>query len=153
MSGDPDQEYFSDGIAEDIITELSHIRWLLVIARNSSFTFKGRATDVKQIAHELGVDYVLEGSVRRSGEQLRITAQLVAAATGEHIWAERFDRAAADMFAIQDEINKAVVAAIEPAVASVERQRAGRKTLQNPGIWELYHRALGTIISSAGRKC
>ena len=109
MSGDPEQEYFSDGIAEDIITELSRSRSLFVIARNSSFTYKGRAVDVKQVARELGVRYVLEGSVRRSGGRVRVTAQLIDAETGNHIWAERYDRALEDVFAVQDEITTAVV--------------------------------------------
>jgi adenylate cyclase len=142
MSGDPDQEYFSDGIAEDIITALSHIRWLFVIARNSSFTYKGRTVDIKQVGHELGVRYVLEGSVRRSTDRLRISAQLIEAATGANVWAERFDRELADIFAVQDEITEAVVSAIEPAMADAERQRVGRKAPETLGIWELYHRGL-----------
>ncbi len=142
MSGDPDQEYFSDGIAEDIITALSHIRWLFVIARNSSFIFKGRTIDIKQIGRELGVRYVLEGSVRRSADRLRITAQLIEAPTGANVWAERFDRELADIFAVQDEITEAVVSAIEPAMADAERQRVGRKAPEALGIWELYHRGL-----------
>ena len=112
MSGDPEQEYFSDGMAEDIITQLSRSRALFVIARNSSFTYKGRAVDVKQIGRELGVRYVLQGSVRRAGERLRISAQLVEAETGNHIWAERYDRALADVFAVQDEILDAVATAL-----------------------------------------
>ena len=104
MSGDPEQEYFSDGIADDIITELSRSRSLFVIARNSSFTYKGRAVDIKQVARELGVRYVLEGSVRRSGGRVRVVAQLIDAETGNHIWAERYDRALEDVFAVQDEI-------------------------------------------------
>ncbi len=142
MSGDPDQEYFSDGIAEDIITALSHIRWLFVIARNSSFTFKGRSVDIKQIGRELGVRYVLEGSVRRSADRLRVSAQLIEAPTGANVWAERFDRELADIFAVQDEITEAVVSAIEPAMADAERQRVGRKAPEALGIWELYHRGV-----------
>ena len=103
-----EQEYFADGIAEDIITALSKSRWLFVIARNSSFTYKGRAVDVKQIGRELGVRYVLEGSVRKSGNRARITAQLIEAATGAHMWAERYDRDLADIFAVQDEITESV---------------------------------------------
>ena len=142
MSGNPDQEYFSDGISEDIITALSHIPWLFVIARNSSFSFKGGAVDIKRIGQELGVRYVLEGSVRRSTERLRITAQLIEVGTGGHVWAERFDRAVADIFAVQDEITEAVVSAIEPAMAHVERQRVGGKAPENLATWELYHRGL-----------
>src|SRR6476619_36878 len=108
MSGDPEQEYFADGITEDIITALSHHRWFFVIARNSTFVYKGRAVDVKQVARELGVRYVLEGSVRRAGQRVRITAQLIEAETGNHLWAERFDRELADIFAVQDEITQSV---------------------------------------------
>ena len=104
MSGDAEQEYFSDGITEDIITELSRFRNLFVIARNSSFTYKGRAVDVKKVGRELGVAYVLEGSVRRAGNRVRITAQLIDAETGNHVWADRFDRELTDVFAVQDEI-------------------------------------------------
>ena len=116
MSGDPEQEYFSDGIADDIITELSRSRSLFVIARNSSFTYKGRAVDVKQVARELGVRYVVEGSVRRSGSRVRVTAQLIDAETGNHIWAERYDRDVQEVFAVQDEITAAVANAILPAI-------------------------------------
>ena len=118
MSGDLDQGYFSDGIADDIITELSRSHSLFVIARNSSFTYKGRAVDVKQAARELGVRYVVEGSVRRSGSRIRVTAQLIDAETANHIWAERYDRALDDVFAVQDEIAVAVTTAILPAVRS-----------------------------------
>jgi adenylate cyclase len=142
MSGDPDQEYFSDGIAEDIITELSRSRSLFVIARNSSFTYKGRAVDVKQVARELGVRYVVEGSVRRSGSRIRVTAQFVDAETGNHIWAERYDRALEDVFAVQDEITTAVVMSIVPAVADAELRRVLRKPPENLGAWEAYQRGL-----------
>src|SRR5262249_54190280 len=114
MSGDPEQEYFADGISEDVITALSKLRWFFVIARNSSFIYKGKAVDVKRAARELGVRYILEGSVRKGGNRVRITAQLVDAATGNHIWADRYDGELADVFALQDEITKKVVAAIEP---------------------------------------
>jgi adenylate cyclase len=140
MSGDTEQEYFSDGIADDIITELSRSRSLFVIARNSSFTYKGRALDIKQVARELGVRYVLEGSVRRSGPRVRVTAQLIEAATGNHIWAERYDRAIEDVFAVQDEITNAIVMAIRPAVADAEFQRALRKPPESLGAWETYVR-------------
>src|SRR5262249_407284 len=111
MSGEPGQDYFSDGISEDIITALSKLRWVFVVARNSSFTYKGKPVPMKQIAEDLGVGYVVEGSVRRSGDRVRITAQLNDAATGSHLWAERYDRALADVFAVQDEITDAIVAA------------------------------------------
>src|SRR5215468_8429687 len=104
MSGDPEQEYFSDGVAESIITELSRIRWLFVIARNSNFTYKGRAVDVRQVARELGVRYVLEGSIRKGGQRIRVTAQLIEATTGGHIWADRFDGALEDVFDLQDQV-------------------------------------------------
>jgi len=107
MSGDPEQEFVSDGIAEDVITALSHYPSLFVIARNSTFTYKGRAVDVKQVGRELGVRYVLEGSVRKAGNRIRVTAQLIEAGTSNHIWAERYDRDLADIFAVQDEITKA----------------------------------------------
>jgi adenylate cyclase len=142
MSGDHEQEYFSDGIAEDIITLLSRSRSLFVIARNSSFTYKGRAVDVKQIARELGVRYVLEGSVRRGGSRVRVTAQLIEAETGNHLWAERYDRHLTDVFAVQDEITEAVAIAIEPTVAEVERQRALRRPPESLGAWEAYQRGL-----------
>jgi TolB-like protein/DNA-binding winged helix-turn-helix (wHTH) protein len=124
MSGDPEQEFFSDGISEDIITALSHYSSLFVIARNSSFTYKGRAVDVKQVGHELGVRYALEGSVRKAGNRIRVTAQLVEAETGIHVWAEHYDRDLTDIFALQDEITEAVTIAIAPAVADAE-QAAG----------------------------
>src|SRR5205085_2848111 len=124
MSGDPDQEHFADGISEDLITGLSRIRWLFVIARNSSFVYKGRAVDVKDVSRALGVRYVLEGSVRRAGTQLRISAQLIDATTGGHHWAEKYDRELGDIFAVQDEITRSVVAAIEPQLLAAEGVRA-----------------------------
>jgi adenylate cyclase len=142
MSGDAEQEYFADGISEDIITSLSQIRWLFVIARNSSFTYKGRAVDLKHVGRELGVRYVLEGSVRRAGDQLRITAQLIDAPTGAHAWAERYDRSLADVFAIQDEITTSVVNAIDSVLAATERQRVGRLPADRLSTWELYHRGM-----------
>ncbi|HEY4921387.1 MAG TPA: winged helix-turn-helix domain-containing tetratricopeptide repeat protein [Xanthobacteraceae bacterium] len=142
MSDDPAQEYFSDGISEDIITALSRLRWFFVIARNSSFVFKGKSGNLKQIAAELGVGYVVEGSVRRSGERLRITAQLNDAATGGHIWAERYDRDLADVFAVQDEITTAIVAAIEPQIYAAENFRAQRKSPDSMDAWDLVMRAL-----------
>jgi len=126
MSGDPAQEYFADGMVEEITTALSKLRWFFVIARNSCFTYKGRAVDVKQVARELGVRYVLEGSVRKGGDRLRITAQLVEAETGNHVWAERYDRDLSDIFAVQDEITERVVAAIEPELYAAEHLRSRR---------------------------
>jgi adenylate cyclase len=142
MSGNPEQEYFADGIAEDIITMLSRSQSLFVIARNSSFTYKGRAVDVKQVARELGVRYVLEGSVRRSGNRVRLTAQLIDTITGNHMWGERYDRDLTDVFAIQDEITEAIVIAIEPAVADMEWRRAVRKPPESLDAWEAYQRGL-----------
>jgi len=142
MSGDLGHEYFSDGIADDIITELSRSRSLFVISRNSSFSYRGRSVDVRQIARELGVRYVLEGSVRRSAGRVRVTAQLIDAETGNHIWAERYDRDVSEVFAVQDEITAAVANAILPAVANVERQRALRKPPESLGAWETYQRGL-----------
>jgi len=148
MSGDPEQEYFSDGVAEDIITELSRSRSLFVIARNSSFTYKGHAVDVKQVGRELGVRYVVEGSVRRSGARVRVTAQLVDTKTGNHIWAERYDRNVIEVFAVQDEITAAVTAAILPAVTDAEQQRALRKLPENLGAWEAYQRGLWHVAKA-----
>ena len=142
MSGDPEQEYFSDGISEDIITALSKLRWFFVIARNSSFIYKGKAVHMKQIAEELGVGYVVEGSVRKGGDRVRITAQLNDVATGSHIWAERYDRDLADVFAVQDEITEAIVAAIEPQLYAAENFRARRKPPDSLDAWDLVMRAL-----------
>jgi TolB-like protein/Tfp pilus assembly protein PilF len=142
MSGDPEQDYFSDGISEDIITALSKLRWFFVIARNSSFTYKGKAVHLKQVAEELGVGYVVEGSVRRGGDRVRITVQLNDAATGSHIWAERYDRGLADVFAVQDEITEAIVAAIEPQLYAAESFRARRKPPDSLDAWDLVMRAL-----------
>jgi TolB-like protein len=142
MCGDPAQEYFSDGISEDIITALSKLRWFFVIARNSSFTYKGKAVNIKQVAEELGVTYVLEGSVRKLGERVRITAQLNDVVTGSHVWAERYDRDLADVFAVQDEITEAIVAAIEPQIYAAENFRARRKPPEHLDAWDLVMRAL-----------
>src|ERR1700722_15965731 len=142
MSGEPEQEYFSDGISEDIITGLSKLRWFFVIARNSSFIYKGKAVHMKQVAEDLGVGYVLEGSVRKSGDRVRITAQLNDVVTGSHIWAERYDRSLADVFAVQDEITEAIVAAIEPQLYAAENFRARRKPPGSMDAWDLVMRAL-----------
>jgi TolB-like protein/cytochrome c-type biogenesis protein CcmH/NrfG len=145
MSGDPEQEYFADGMVEEIITALSRIRWFLVIARNSTFTYKGHAVDVKLVGRELGVRYVLEGSVRKSGNRIRVTAQLVEAATGNHVWAERYDRDLADIFTVQDEITERVVAAIEPELYAAEQVRSQSKPPDSLDAWECVIRALSLI--------
>jgi adenylate cyclase len=137
MSGDPEQEYFADGISEDIITGLSKLRWFFVIARNSSFTYKGKAVDVKRAARELGVRYVLEGSVRKGGNRVRITAQLIDAATGNHIWADRYDGELTDVFALQDEITRKVIAAIEPKLLEVEGIRSQNRSPEDLGAWDM----------------
>src|SRR5713101_881337 len=142
MSGDPDQEFVSDGIAEDVITALSRYPSLFVIARNSCFTYKGRAVDVKQVGRELGVRYVLEGSVRKAGNRIRVTAQLVEAETGNHVWAERYDRDLADIFSVQDEITQATTIAIAPAIADAEQQRAMRKPPASLDAWGAYQRGM-----------
>jgi len=142
MSSDPEQDYFADGITEDIITELSRFKSLFVIARNSTFTFKGQSIEVKEVGRRLGVRYVVEGSVRRAGRRLRITAQLIDAVSDAHLWAERYDRDLEDIFAVQDEVTRAIVTAIEPHLASTERERAHRKPPGNLGAWECYQRGL-----------
>ena len=142
LSADPEQEYFSDGVADDIITELSRERSLFVIARNSSFTYRGRSIDIKQVGLELGVRYVVEGSVRRYAGRVRVTAQLIDAIAGNHIWAERYDRDLVDVFAVQDEIAEAVAGAIRPAVGDAEQRRVLRKPPGNLSAWETYQRGL-----------
>ena len=142
MSSDADQQFVADGIAEDIITALSRYPSLFVIARNSSFTYRGRAVDVKQVGRELGVRYVLEGSLRKAGGRVRVTAQLIEAETGNHVWAERYDRDLADIFAVQDEITFATTTAIAPAIAGAEQQRAMRKAPANLDAWGAYQRGL-----------
>jgi adenylate cyclase len=137
MSGDPEQEYFADGISEDIITGLSKLRWFFVIARNSSFAYKGKTVDVKRAAHELGVRYILEGSVRKGGNRVRITAQLIDAATGNHIWADRYDGDLTDVFALQDEITRKVVAVIEPKLLEAEGIRSQNRSPEDLGAWEM----------------
>jgi TolB-like protein len=142
MSGDPEQEYFSDGISEDIVAALSKLRWFFVIARNSSFIYKGQAVHIRQVAKELGVRYVVEGSVRKAAGRVRITVQLNDAATGSQIWSERYDRDLADVFALQDEITAAIVASIEPQLYAAENVRARRKAPESLDAWELVMRAL-----------
>ena len=142
MSGDPAQDYFGDGISEDILTALSKQRWFIVIARNSSFTYKGRAVHIKQIADELGVRYIVEGSVRKVDNRVRITAQLNDATTGGHLWAERYDRELIDVFAVQDEITERIVAAIEPQIHAAENFRTHRKPPASLDAWDLLMQAL-----------
>jgi TolB-like protein/class 3 adenylate cyclase len=142
MTGDPEQDYFVDGIVEEITTAISRLPWLFVIARNSSFTYKGRAVDVKQVARELGVRYVLEGSVRKAGNRVRITGQLIDTATGAHIWADRFDGALDDIFELQDQVASSVVGAIEPKLRQSEIDRAVRKPTESLDAYDLYLRAL-----------
>jgi adenylate cyclase len=137
MSGDPEQEYFADGISEDIITGLSKLHWFFVIARNSSFVYKGKAVDVKRVARELGVRYVLEGSVRKGGNRVRITAQLIDAVTSNHIWADRYDGDLTDVFALQDEITEKVVAAIEPKLVEAEGIRSQTRSPEELGAWDM----------------
>jgi len=149
MSGDPEQEYFADGMVEEIITALSRIRWLFVIARNSSFTYKGQATDVKQVGRELGVRYVLEGSVRKASGRVRITAQLIEAETGAHLWADRFDGEIADVFDLQDQVATAVAGVIEPTLQLAEVQRASRRPTNDLAAYDLYLRAYATMLSPA----
>ena len=141
MSGDVEQEYFVDGVSEDIITALSKLRWFFVIARNSSFVYKGKTVDIKQVGRELGVRYVLEGSIRRSGERVRITAQLIDASTGNHIWADRYDGDLNDVFALQDKITNSVVAAIEPRLLEAESVRSHSRTPDDMRAWDLLMQA------------
>jgi adenylate cyclase len=146
MSGDPAQEYFVDGMVEEIITALSRIRWLFVIARNSSFTYKGRAVDVKQVGRELGVRYVLEGSVRKAGGRVRITGQLIDAATGTHLWADRFDGLLEDVFELQDKVASNVAGVIEPALQAAEIRRATARATNDLTAYDLYLRALAAFF-------
>src|SRR6478735_263438 len=152
MSGDPEQEYFADGMAEDIITALSRFKALFVIARNSSFTYKGRAVDVKQVGRELGVRYVLEGSVRKAANRVRITGQLVDTATGTHLWAERFDGGLGDIFDLQDLVTESVVGAIAPVVEKAEIERAKRKPTESLDAYTLYLRGSDRLYQFASRQ-
>jgi adenylate cyclase len=152
MSGDPEQEYFADGITEDITTALSRLRWLFVIARNSTFTYKGKAVDVRQVALELGVRYILEGSVRTAGGRIRVTGQLIDAGTGKHIWAERYDRELRDIFAVQDEITGNVVASIEPHLYEEESIRAANRAPGSIDAWGLVVRAINRISRGGQRQ-
>ena len=149
MSGDPEQEYFADGMVEEIITALSRIRWLFVIARNSSFTYKGQAIDVKQVGRELGVRYVLEGSVRKAGGRVRIAAQLIDALTGTHLWADRFDGSLEDVFDLQDKVASSVAGVIEPALQAAETARSADRPTNDLTAYDLYLRAYAMVLSSA----
>jgi adenylate cyclase len=146
MSGDPEQDYFADGIVEDIITALSRFQWLFVIARNSSFTYKGRPVEIKQVGRELGVRYVLEGSIRKASTKVRITGQLIDATNGAHLWADRFDGLLEDIFDLQDRITSSVVGAIEPRLLSAETERARRKPTENLGAYDCFLRAMPLVF-------
>jgi TolB-like protein len=148
MSADPKQEYFADGIVEDIITGLSRIRWLFVIARNSSFIYKGNPTDIRQVGRELGVRYVLEGGLRKTGNRVRISAQLIEAESGVHLWADRYDRLLDDIFAVQDEITLSVIGAVEPSLRKAEIERVKRKRPQSLDAYDLVLRALPYLYSA-----
>jgi TolB-like protein/Tfp pilus assembly protein PilF len=150
LSGDPGQEYFTDGMVEDIILAMSRIRWLFVVARNSSFTYKGRAVDVKQVSRELGVRYVLEGSVRRAANRVRITGQLIDATTGAHLWAERFESTLDDIFELQDQVAASVVGAIAPQLERAEIERALRKPTESLDAYDYYLR--GTVHLNHGTR-
>jgi TolB-like protein/class 3 adenylate cyclase len=145
MSGDPEQEYFADGVVEDIITALSRVRWLFVIARNSSFTYKGRAVDVKRVARELGVRYVLEGSVRKAASRVRIAGQLIDGSTGAHLWADRFEGALEDIFDLQDQMTASVVGAIAPRLQQAEIERAKRKPTESLDAYDYYLRGMASF--------
>jgi TolB-like protein len=151
LGGQPEQEFIGDGFTEDIITALTRLRWLHVIARNSTFVYKGRAVDVREVARELGVRYVLEGSVRAAGNHLRVTGQLIDAATGRHIWAEKYDRELKDLFAVQDELTAEVVAAVEPHLYAEEGQRVSSTPPESLDAWGLVVRAL-SLIAKVERK-
>jgi TolB-like protein len=145
ISGDPEQEYFADGMVEEIITALSRIRWLFVIARNSSFTYKGQSVDVKQVARELGIRYVLEGSVRKAGNRVRITAQLINAETGAHLWADRFDGSLEDVFELQDKVASSVAGVIEPALQAAEIRRSSARPVIDLTAYDLYLQAVAVV--------
>jgi adenylate cyclase len=149
MSGDPEQEYFADGMVEEIITALSRIRWLFVIARNSTFTYKGQAIDVKRVGRELGVRYVLEGSVRKGGGRVRITAQLIEAETGAHLWADRFDGSLEDVFDLQDKVASSVAGVIEPTLQAAELRRSAERPTSDLTAYDFYLRALPHQFSFA----
>jgi adenylate cyclase len=145
LSGDPEQEYFAEGVVEEIITALSRFRHLFVIARNSSFSYKGRSVDVKRVGRELGVRYVLEGSVRKAGSRVRIAGQLIDAATGAHLWADRFEGALEDIFDLQDQVTASVVGSIMPKLEEAEIERANRKPTESLDAYDYYLRALAIV--------
>src|SRR5262249_9021230 len=147
MSGDPEQDYFADGMVEEIITALSRIRWLFVIARNSSFTYKGQAVDVKQVGRELGVRYVLEGSVRKAGGRVRITAPVIDAATGRHLWAAGLEGSLEDVFDLKDQVAWSVAAVIEPTLEGAEVRRSRERPTKDFTAYDLYLRALPNHLS------
>ena len=142
MSGDAEQEYFSDGITEDLITALSRIRQIQVVARNSTFSYKGKSPNVHQVSEELGARYLIEGSFRKAGNRIRVTAQLIEGKTGNHIWAERYDREITDIFDVQDELTDTLVGAIAPGIGSAERERAKQNPPENLDTWNLYQRGM-----------
>ena len=147
LSGDPEQEYFADGMVEDIIAGLSRIKWLFVVARNSSFAYKGKAVDVKRVGRELGVRYLLQGSLRKDGSRVRISAHMIEAETGGHLWAERYDRPLDDIFALQDEIALNVVGAIEPSLRRAEVERVKRKRPDSLDAYDLVLQAQPDVYS------
>jgi adenylate cyclase len=149
MSGDSEQEYFSDGMTEDIITALSRLRWLFVIARNSTFTYKGQAVDVTQVGRELGVRYVLEGSVRKAGDRVRVTAQLIDAESGNHIWAKRYERNLVDIFDLQDELTEAITAQVDAELAGSERNHAHKKSATDLDAWDTYQRGMWHLYKNS----
>lgn len=151
MSGDPEQEYFSDGLTEDIITALSKHRWMDVVARNSTFAYKGQSPDIRKLTVELGADYVVEGSVRRAGQRIRVTAQLIDAATGNHIWAERYDRDLEDIFEVQDEITGTIVGQVEPEIGVAIRQKVQRAPRRNLHAWDSYHLGIANFYKFSAK--
>src|SRR5438045_3523303 len=151
MSVDPEHEYFVDGMVEEIITSLSRIRWLFVIARNSTFIYKGQAVDVKQVGRELGVRYVLEGSVRKAGDRVRITGQFIDAATGTHLWVDRFDGLLEDVFDLQDKVASSVAGVIEPALQAAETARSANRPTADLTAYDLYLRSYEMVWLSAAR--
>ena len=150
LLGDPEHEYLADGLTEDIITGLSRVKQFFVIARNTSFTYKGRAVDVQEVSRDLGVRYVLEGSIRAAGDRIRVTAQLIDATTRAHTWAERFDRPLADILAVDDEVTDAIVAALQPALRRAEIESSRRADPGDLGAWALVNRAWVSIQSDLG---
>ena len=152
MSNDPEQANFADGIVDDIITALSHLRWLFVISRSSTFTYKHRAVDVKQVSHELGVRYVLEGSVRKASDRLRISAQLIEAEHGTHVWARRYERSLKRSFALQGPDHRLIAAALEPEISASERDRARRKAPESLGAWEIISMGCGIYYATTMMK-